>query len=155
MIDAAEGDLARARTSVENWFNAAMDHVTEIYRQRMQWVTLVVALLITCVLGVDTFALADSLWREPSLRAAVQGAAQVPSAAASPQSTSLQEALTALLRFNLPLGWGTLPAGTDIVGWMKKFVGLWLTTFAVSLGAPFWYNLLKQLSNLRRPNESK
>jgi len=148
-LDAANGDLAQARVGVEHWFNAAMDHVTGLYRQRMRWVTLFVAFAVTLVLGVDTFALADSLWREPTLRAAVQGAAQVTQSTQDSAVSGLQDAVNTLFQFNLTIGWGVLPADGDIAGWIKKLVGLGFTTLAVSLGAPFWYNLLKEIGGLR------
>ena len=48
------------------------------------------------------------------------------------------------LNKNLPqnlLGWGYIAA--------VKIVGILLTTIAVSLGAPFWFDMLNKLVNLR------
>jgi hypothetical protein len=67
--------------------------VTGIYRQRMRWVTAIVALAVTLMLGVDTFALTDSQWRERTVSGATQGAAQ--SSQNSPVS-GLQEAVSPL-----------------------------------------------------------
>jgi len=50
----------------------------------------------------------------------------------------------------MPLGWSI-----DNTDWSdpqeiaKKFCGLLLTAFAVSLGAPFWFDILNKLANLR------
>ncbi|HEX7593772.1 MAG TPA: hypothetical protein VF429_06335, partial [Anaerolineae bacterium] len=35
------------------------------------------------------------------------------------------------------------------VALVKKILGLLITTLAISLGAPFWFNLLKDIGNLR------
>jgi hypothetical protein len=48
-------------------------------------------------------------------------------------------------QFNL--GWGKLPQ--DVGGWLLKIIGLTITTLAVSLGAPFWFDVLKNLANMR------
>ena len=45
----------------------------------------------------------------------------------------------------------TLPIGWDNVGndWFKRVVGWLITTAAISLGAPFWFDLLGKVANLR------
>jgi hypothetical protein len=43
--------------------------------------------------------------------------------------------------------WEQQPSGTD--GWVLKFLGLLATTLAISQGAPFWFDLLQKLVNLR------
>ena len=52
--------------------------------------------------------------------------------------------------FGVPLGWShdTSPHNVcwDGVG---KMLGLLVTAFALSLGAPFWFDLLGKVSNLR------
>ncbi|MBI5650884.1 MAG: hypothetical protein HZC40_10650 [Chloroflexi bacterium] len=151
MIDAADGKMADARKGVEEWFNRAMDQVSTAYRQRMQGLALLVAALVTILFGADTIALANTLYREPALRAAVAGAAQntqttVSGTPASKPSDNVQGAVAEISKLNLPLGWNELPK--DASGWTQKIFGLLLTTLAASLGAPFWYDLLKNLSSL-------
>ncbi len=139
MVDAANGDIVKARVQVEIWFNAAMDRVSVVYRQRLQWVTLFVALVVTVIFGADSLAIANSLWREPALRAAVSGAAQ------GAQAGSFQQAVNTLAQSQLPSGWNMFPE-TDWA-WFQKIAGLGLTTLAVMLGAPFWYDLLRNLTS--------
>jgi len=50
----------------------------------------------------------------------------------------------------VPMGWADLGPGPDgVLGWLNRLIGWLLTAFAVSLGAPFWFDLLSQVSNLR------
>ncbi len=54
----------------------------------------------------------------------------------------------------LPLGWSNkLNANNsyprDVLGWLMKIVGLLISTFAVSLGTPFWFDILNKLVNIR------
>jgi len=147
MLDQSNGNLATARSAAEGWFNSAMDRVSGAYKQRLLWVTLLVSILITGLFGVDSISLANTLWNEPGLRSAVSGAATGISASESATTTNLQDAIKALNSNNLPVGWVSFPTAWD--GWLKKLMGLILTAFAVSLGAPFWFDILKKVVNLR------
>lgn len=44
--------------------------------------------------------------------------------------------------------WQELKQG-GIKSWLVKIVGLIITTLAISLGAPFWFDILKQVINIR------
>jgi hypothetical protein len=46
-----------------------------------------------------------------------------------------------------PIGWGELPEGGG--GWLLKILGCLWTGLALSLGAPFWFDLLQKFVNLR------
>jgi hypothetical protein len=63
-----------------------------------------------------------------------------------------------LQALNIPIGWpdnekGTVDFGsllrTDPWWLLRKLLGLVITGFAVSQGAPFWFDLLNKVSNLR------
>jgi hypothetical protein len=118
-----------------------MDRVSGVYKRRIQWVTLAVALGITLVIGADTIAIATTLWQEQGVRSALTGAAQT----AAP--TGLEDAVNTLSQFGLPLGWVVLPQ--TIFGWFLKILGLLVTMAAVSLGASFWFDLLNKITNTR------
>jgi hypothetical protein len=137
----AQQDVTAARRGVEDWYNAAMDRVTGVYKRQIQVVTLALSLFVAVGLGVDTVAIAQSLWQEPALRAALASAGQTAAA------SGLEDPLGTLTQFDLPLGWRALPETLN--GWLLKIVGLALTTFAVSLGAPFWFDVLKKIGNPR------
>ncbi len=87
------------------------------------------------------------------------GAAQPEPTAAPTASATVQErlqALAALQDLGLPIGWRGLPQGAG--AWLFKILGLAVTAIAVSFGAPFWFDLLNKLVNLRqtgkKPDES-
>lgn len=161
IIDAANGDVNKARSQVEDWFNAGMDHVSAVYKRRMTYLTMFVALAVSLIFGADTLAIGNGLWQEPALRAAVAGVAsnQAPPssaagnlAVASTSGNNLQETIKTLSQVSLPLGWTKLPQTAG--DWIQKVLGLLMTTLAVSMGAPFWYQLLRTLSSARSAVES-
>ena len=141
IVNSAEQTVTGIRSGFEGWFNAAMDRLAGVYRRRLMLVNLVTAICLTVAIGVDAIALAVALWQEQGVRSAVAGAAQ------HADGGGLGDALGALTQLNLPLGWTTHPA--TWTEWSLKVAGLAISTLAVSLGAPFWFDLLKNLSNLR------
>jgi hypothetical protein len=149
ILQHADGDVDKARAGVENWFNSVMDRLTGKYKRLIQKITLFVALTATVIIGVDTLDLAQDLWHEQEVRAAFTATAQT-------QPASLPQLMNTIGQFSL--GWGKLPQ--DVGGWLLKIVGLAITTLAVSLGAPFWFDVLKNLANMRnagpapQPSES-
>lgn len=158
IIDTANGDLDKAIFRATDWFDSMMDGVSTLYKSKMQTLSLVVALTVSVLFNADTLAIANGLWQEPTLRAAVAGAASRNAALETAQTTpttsvkqtnaQVQDVIASVSQLGLPLGWNTLP--NTIGGWLQKVLGLALTTLAVSLGAPFWYDLLKNLSALRQ-----
>jgi len=169
-VIAAEHQVARLQENIEAWFNDAMDRVSGWYKRWAQTILLVVALLSVCAANMDTFMLAKRFSRDSALRASVVAAAgQVAQIDADTRSDDAR-ARQALLKISedvaLPLGW--VPSADDpykgdqipasFVGWLVKLLGLLITVCAVSLGAPFWFDMLSKFVNLRgsgtRPGEA-
>jgi hypothetical protein len=69
---------------------------------------------------------------------------------------NVREAETALQSAGLPMGWKEWPAPAQ---WPTKIVGLLVSIFAVSLGAPFWFDILQRVMRVRQsgvsPREKK
>lgn len=81
------------------------------------------------------------------------GSATLAAQAASSGSPSkrMQNALQEVQQATLPLGWKTWPEGTE---WVNKIIGLLLTALAASLGAPFWFDKLQKVANIRAAGAS-
>ena len=41
------------------------------------------------------------------------------------------------------------PLFTDVAGWLSKLLGILITAIASSQGAPFWFDVLKKVINVR------
>lgn len=90
---------------------------------------------------------------------AAADAAGTPTANNEPAqpAPSPQGVFDELERTNLPFGYADWPGFTaeaeDAGDWTRwiiaRFFGLLLTTFAVALGAPFWFDVLNRVSNIR------
>jgi hypothetical protein len=69
-------NLEDARAKLQNWFNDGMDRISDLYKRRIQYVSLVVGFLLALIMNVDTFQLANAFWEDPSLRQTVAATAK-------------------------------------------------------------------------------
>jgi hypothetical protein len=68
--------LEEAEQKLQNWFNDGMSRVSEVYKLRMQIISIGVAFMLTMVFNVDAIYLARTLWEDPELRQSVVAAAE-------------------------------------------------------------------------------
>jgi len=151
LLNQAGNDLTQARRNVESWYDDTMDRVSGWYTRRAHLIVACLALGITLLFNADTLAIANSLARAPALAASVAAAAQTEAGQAMPSGEQLPAVQNALKSLQLPIGWDphALPAAADYWGWLGKLLGLLFTSVAVSLGAPFWFDFLGKVVNLR------
>ena len=149
IITAAGADLARAEKQIEQWFNDTMDRLSGYYKRWTKRLLLIFAVVVVVAFNVNTIQLAQSLWREPAVRAGVVQSAQTPTNPSS-QSPPSQQAATAVDQaLNLPIGWSSSTWHVDDGQWLWTIVGWLLSIGAVSLGAPFWFGVLGRITSLR------
>ena len=155
LVDEAGDNISKARENVEKWFNDAMDRVSGWYKRKIQLITLGVAFVVSVGLNIDTFVIANSLYRDPTVRASVVAAAE--QAVKQPSPSDSLSSLTGMGQFQeeleqlrLPMGWSDLRQKPhNPGGWIAKFFGWLFTALAASLGAPFWFDVLSSFINLR------
>lgn len=167
----AERQVERLRENLEEWFNDTMDRVGGWYKRWTQKILLAVAFVLVFGVNADTFMLAKRFMRDNALRAGIVSAAEKATQANAPNPTENNQARQELLKvaenLKLPLGWvrdDADPYKTEqipdhFLGWLLKLLGLVISVFAVSLGAPFWFDTLSKFINIRSagtpPGESK
>ena len=179
LLKIAKREVTTTQDALEGWFNDAMDRVTGWYKRRTQIWTLIVAILITLVANADTISIARRLWTDPVLRSAVVEEAKVraqkpppsvtieypdPDDPANPQVTT-NEGSKVLSdqereRLGQMLGWhDNIFKDKDGKNWpwsvwIERLIGWLLTVLALSLGAPFWFDLLNKFINIRSAGKS-
>ena len=164
-IDAAAGDAARLRTNLETWFNNGMDRVSSWYKRRSQNVIMLLSLGVTLAVNANTLTIVERLSIDDSLRAVL--VQQAGSTGAQGQA-AISDPYHKLGELGLPLGWENgwpgaspnplvaAPQGGIADNWknlwywvLHPLIGLLLTAFAVSLGAPMWFDIMNRLISLR------
>ena len=66
--------------------------------------------------------------------------------AAGNANETFMQTLAIFQQLGLPLGWASAPKKEE---WVNKLIGLLLTALAISLGAPFWFDILNKITKIR------
>jgi len=172
-FDTARGDVDVARKMLENWFNAAMDRVSEWYKRRSQSFILMLSVAVSFAINANTLTIIERLSIDTSLRQAlVEQAKSVDidkskATQRTAQNATDIDAWYGLGQFGFPIGWAdgwpgpranplyvtpTFAANSWDWWWywiLQPVLGLLLTAFAVSLGAPVWFDIMNRLVSLR------
>jgi hypothetical protein len=162
-LDQAGNDVHRFRRSVEMWFDLTMDRVSGWYKRRAQFSLVVIAVAVTLACNADALQVGRALWNDDVVRASVVAQAQKAvenddattdvGDSAKPDDETLADQVADVRSLELPLGWNLDPDDPrwfdSFGGLLGKLLGLAATTIALTLGAPFWFDLLGRVSRLR------
>jgi hypothetical protein len=180
LIAQSQGDYQKLLSTTDGWFEAQMDRVTGWYKRQAQFILIAIALLVVSFTGIDSIEVAKRLYLDPEMRTAivqpvvdtVQSAAaspppslQQPSPAGGPpavtasaaQETAVAQTLDQVLQ-STSLAQITHLSLNPFSNWPHHTIGMILTLIALSLGGPFWFDLLSLFVNVRatgrRPDRS-
>ena len=144
LLNGADGDYVRFRGALDGWFNDQMDRVNGWYRRLALRSLFIIGALLALALNVDTIKLIPTFGAGPLT---------VDCAPRSAQASEDLQCVSASTLRQLRLGWSDEVPPTSFMsrmGWvLLKLLGLALTACALALGAPFWFDVLKQLVNVR------
>lgn len=178
-LERGEMNLAQLRGQMESWFDDAMERLSGAYKRHAQQWALIIGMVLAVLFNVDTVNIARQLWREPTLRQVIVQQAAVqsnldPSTGLS-QAREYVETLSIPVGWSVAApqpdqqcGWqpgqavypavwvgnecrvlSTLPRMDDFWGWLVKLIGIFISGLAAMQGAPFWFDILRRLVNLR------
>jgi hypothetical protein len=145
MMRVTGDDVVLLQRRIETWYDAAMDSVSGWYKRQAQLMLLFVGFVLAAGANIDSWRIAkilanDEPKREALLKAATEFASSQNRAGVTltqQQMTDYVNAAGASALFN--------HAGIDLLsplGWLA-------TAFAISLGAPFWFDLLNKVMVVR------
>lgn len=154
-------DINAMRTNVESWFNGSMDRVSGMYKRRTKWIIFVIGFALTVFLNVNTITIARRLSTDATLRNLIVAQAAAFADKTDAQTANFDINKKALEGLGLPLGWPSTVNffPSPLNPWDHIFIPLmgWLLTVAaISLGAPFWFDLLNKFMVIRatvKPHE--
>ena len=144
LIDNSEDAANVLKDRLSNWFDEGMSRVSGWYRRQVKAMIFIIAIIVTMAINASSIHIAEELWKNDTLRSQIS--AQAQTAAHASEISELEASNLKNLEV-FPIGWESLPSG--YLDWFKTLLGWLITTAAVSLGAPFWFDLLGKVANLR------
>jgi len=141
VIQTCNENILQAQRNIESWYDDTMQRVSGWYKKKTQLWTVIIATLLALGANANTLQIAKTLWQSPTVRAQIVAQAGVQTSAT--QSTDLS-------RLGDVLGWANeRPLSWTWPVWGNHFLGWFLSIVAISLGAPFWFDLLNRFMRVR------
>ncbi len=152
---------------LETWYEEVMARSCGWYKRHMQVVTLLMGLGIAVFFNADSFKIYGQLSSNPeeTLKIVAQASQFIEqntildstNTSQSEDVAAIKARLNSLINQNLanaknPLGLGwenELIEADNFSYWVMKIMGWFVTALAISLGAPFWFDLLKKMIRIR------
>ena len=177
-VDEAQGNLSHFKLSLEQWYEEVMNQASGWYKTKVQQVLFVLGLVISIAFNANTFQIAQKLSIDPEARqktieqayAFIKREERSPGFSTSATAESLERQVEQLVNEDLKMastalgtGWKHAPSvALSSSAWWKyasqSFLGWVVTAFAITLGASFWFDLLKKVMHIRtaakKPDES-
>jgi hypothetical protein len=143
----AGNDVLAARTAVETWYADHMRAVSVWYRRQTRYFLFCAGLVLAVIGNLDAIGLTRTLYRDKAVREAVVAEARTIEASTSTcRASGTAAAQVSCVRndlggaVGLPVGWGGIDRTAG--AWALRLFGWILVAGAVTLGAPFWFDLL-------------
>ncbi|MDO9308471.1 MAG: hypothetical protein Q7V04_05355 [Deltaproteobacteria bacterium] len=170
----AGGDLAKLQAGLVGWFKEAMNRVTAWYKNQTQTSAILISMVVCLLMNADTIQIVKDLYTNPAKRTVIVAQAEEASKAFAGYSAGrvvksvpnqdakqvVDNNLTKLEATGLTWGWEGYYfslecfSTDDFRHLVLKFLGIMFTAIAVSLGAPFWFDMLGRLINIRAVGKS-
>jgi len=172
-----EEDLTRLQHSIETWFDSSMHRAAGVYRRNARGIAILLGVLVAVLTNADTLFIVDSLSKDSVLRATVTQFAEnqiqmteLDPATATPAEMDAQldqlkmQVRSSLDDVVLPLGWDDavvslqaeqewkLPGSNTPLPFLRRAIGWLISGLAISMGASFWYDLLRKMLGLKVGN---
>ena len=151
MLVRAAGDMNLLQKHIADWFDSSMDRVSGAYKRQAQLICFIAAFVLAAAINVDATHVVTALWANPALASAV-------AKELAPLSGSNPDIRQAMARLQaLPVGAAAMGpcggqelaciAGHAVTGF--NLLGWLITAVASVFGAPFWFDMLQKLVQLR------
>jgi len=171
LLNNSKGNVDNFILGIENTFNECMERATGWFKRRAQIISFIIPLILVVALKVDTIQITNSLWTDKNTLDNAVGLAtnfvnnsknnstddikvntgestsESPLQIINSQVDSIKGTVIQIQEMKLPIGWDKTP--NNFFGIFIMIIGMLITTFAVYLGAPFWFDTLKRFVHIR------
>ena len=157
-------EMNQFKNEVETWFDRSMDRASGVYKRNAKGVAILIGISVAIFTNTDTFHLVSRLSQDSAIRSAItQSASQRADFINDPQARRQIEKL--LGDASVPIGWQNINQQFELLDvkdsnsenvvliriWQgfKLICGWIVSGLAISMGAPFWFDILNKLVNVR------
>jgi len=163
------------KDKLEDWFSGNMVRVSGWYKRQIQKVLLLVAFILAALMNIDSIRIARDIPNDSELRAEMvkqlprllpqKGLFAVERDLTQANTTVttdverlkkryqvLQKTTNDLEALELPIGWsgfGFISQNFQWYDWLLMILGWFISAFAASMGADFWFSSIGKVINLR------
>ena len=169
LTDDVNKDIRNKKEQVQEAFEITLLKTRESYKRNIKLLTFFIGLLVTVSFNVDSIQIFKELAKNPETAAQMAELAESYIAQHDslniPESESIKELKVELdnlytsqirgINSSMGIGWDNYPMEGN---WFYRIIGWLITTLALSLGAPFWFDMLKKVINIKnelKPKEVK
>jgi hypothetical protein len=155
LIDNSHSTINDLRENLQTWFDLSMERISGWYQKRLQTISICIAIVLAFGLNVDTIHIGQTLWQNPVLRFQIADQADIAIQLCKDKNPedclAFQKIITNLETLKkIPIGWSEALSPFQWSSWsLSKILGCLISVFAISLGAPFWFNVLDKLNSIR------
>jgi hypothetical protein len=161
-------NLEALQSNLENWYDQYMDRVTGWYKNKVRINLRWIGCALAIVFNVHALQLISHIYSDRQLQEKMVAVGEQFSVAGSADSAqakylrSLEGIADSLNNWELPIGWKWYPSKTIPLKasgrpnsslqnkWWWWPLGWILSGLAMAAGAPFWFEVLNKLVNVRR-----
>ncbi|MDF5715713.1 MAG: hypothetical protein PUP93_17980, partial [Rhizonema sp. NSF051] len=154
------------KQEIESVFNNSMERASGVYKRNAKGVTILIGFVIAVTANVDTFHIVNRLSKDSQLRdTIISNVEQFLIQNSQKSDTDLDklrnQANEVLKDTSLPIGWTNANLEQQI-GWttlqhrvfpqtklVRAIPGWIVSGFAIAMGAPFWFDVLGKIMNVR------
>ncbi|MEA5554189.1 hypothetical protein VB713_24955 [Anabaena cylindrica UHCC 0172] len=155
------------RLEIENSFDSSMQRAGGVYKRNAKGVAILIGILLAFGANADTFHIIDRLSKDTVLREViVYKATQTLEQQSNSSNLSNIDTKQILEEVNFPIGW-TSDNLKEQLGWkaikingwpvinvLRMIFGWLVSGIAIAMGAPFWFDLLSKVMNVRNSGKS-
>ncbi|MEH2013202.1 hypothetical protein [Nostoc sp.] len=160
-IDDLTEEINQFKNEIETWFDRSMDRASGVYKRNAKATAILIGISVAILTNTDTFHLVKRLSRDSVIRSTIaQSASQETDYITN--SETRREIENLLGNASVPIGWQNINQQFELLDTKdpnRVYIRIWqgfklicgwiLSGLAIAMGAPFWFDILNKVINVR------
>ena len=157
-----EEGITLLRREIENSFDSSMERAGGVYKRNAKGVAIIIGITLAITTNADTFHIINRLSKDSLLREIIiNQAVKVAPQDSNPSDINKIDPNEILKEVELPIGWTSANVqqqinstkyrvnGLPVFSVLSMIAGWFVSGIAIAMGAPFWFDLLGKVMNVK------